>query len=66
VAGDGISVKLSALHPRYEEAQRDRVMAELVPRLRSLAMLAKSAGGGVQCRRRRSRSPIAVLDVLER
>ena len=42
----GISVKLSALHPRYEEAQRDRVMAELVPRLRSLAMLAKSAGQG--------------------
>ena len=42
----GISVKLSALHPRYEEAQRDRVMADLVPRLRSLAMLAKSAGQG--------------------
>jgi RHH-type proline utilization regulon transcriptional repressor/proline dehydrogenase/delta 1-pyrroline-5-carboxylate dehydrogenase len=31
----------------YEEfLQRDRVMAELVPRLRSLAMLAKSAGQG--------------------
>ena len=29
----GISVKLSALHPRYELAQRERVMAELVPRL---------------------------------
>ena len=42
----GISVKLSALHPRYEEAQHDRVMADLVPRLRSLAMLAKSAGQG--------------------
>src|SRR6056297_3881051 len=42
----GISVKLSALHPRYEEAQRDRVMEELVPRLRALAMLAKSAGMG--------------------
>lgn len=42
----GISVKLSALHPRYEEAQADRVMHDLVPRLRSLAMLAKSAGQG--------------------
>ncbi|MGB0959082.1 MAG: bifunctional proline dehydrogenase/L-glutamate gamma-semialdehyde dehydrogenase PutA [Halocynthiibacter sp.] len=42
----GISVKLSALHPRYEEAQKNRVMAELVPRVRSLAMLAKSAGMG--------------------
>lgn len=43
----GISVKLSALHPRYEVAQRGRVMNELVPRLRSLALLAKSAGMGL-------------------
>ncbi len=32
----GISVKLSALHPRYEMAQRERVMQELVPRVVSL------------------------------
>lgn len=31
--GPSISVKLSALHPRYEMAQQDRVMAELLPRL---------------------------------
>jgi RHH-type proline utilization regulon transcriptional repressor/proline dehydrogenase/delta 1-pyrroline-5-carboxylate dehydrogenase len=43
----GISVKLSALHPRYEVAQHARVMEELVPRLRSLALLAKSAGMGL-------------------
>ena len=42
----GISVKLSALHPRYEVAQRDRVMAELVPRVRALAGLAKAANLG--------------------
>ena len=30
--GPGISVKLSALHPRYSRAQRERVMAELLPR----------------------------------
>ena len=30
---DGISIKLSALHPRYEDAQRVRVMAELLPRV---------------------------------
>jgi RHH-type proline utilization regulon transcriptional repressor/proline dehydrogenase/delta 1-pyrroline-5-carboxylate dehydrogenase len=42
----GISVKLSALHARYEEGQKDRVMAELAPRVRALAMLAKSAGMG--------------------
>ena len=43
----GISVKLSALHPRYELAQEQRVMDELVPRLRALALLAKSAGMGL-------------------
>jgi RHH-type proline utilization regulon transcriptional repressor/proline dehydrogenase/delta 1-pyrroline-5-carboxylate dehydrogenase len=37
----GISVKLSALHPRYQLAQGERVMAELVPRLRTLAIQAK-------------------------
>ncbi len=43
----GISVKLSALHPRYELAQEQRVMDELVPRLRALALLAKAAGMGL-------------------
>ena len=42
----GISVKLSALHPRYEVAKRERVMEELVPRVRALASLAKAAGLG--------------------
>jgi len=39
-----ISVKLSALHPRYEAAQRDRVMTELVPVLRDLAVRARRNG----------------------
>lgn len=38
----GISVKLSALHPRFEAVSRARVMAELVPRLIDLARQAKS------------------------
>ena len=38
----GISVKLSALHPRYEAISRDRVRAELRPRLLELAQLAKT------------------------
>ena len=42
----GISVKLSALHPRYEVAQQARVIEELVPRVVALALLAKSAGMG--------------------
>jgi RHH-type proline utilization regulon transcriptional repressor/proline dehydrogenase/delta 1-pyrroline-5-carboxylate dehydrogenase len=36
-----ISVKLSALHPRYEFLQRERVMRDLVPRLLELALLAR-------------------------
>jgi len=38
----GISVKLSALHPRYEALNRARVLAELVPRLADLGAKAKS------------------------
>ena len=38
----GISVKLSALHPRFEALSRERVIAELVPRLVELARRAKA------------------------
>ncbi|WP_086994303.1 bifunctional proline dehydrogenase/L-glutamate gamma-semialdehyde dehydrogenase PutA [Rhizobium sullae] len=38
----GISVKLSALHPRYLATHRDRVMKELVPDLLKLAQMAKA------------------------
>jgi RHH-type proline utilization regulon transcriptional repressor/proline dehydrogenase/delta 1-pyrroline-5-carboxylate dehydrogenase len=38
----GISVKLSALHPRYEATSRDRVLRELVPLVIELARQAKS------------------------
>ncbi|OAN43933.1 bifunctional proline dehydrogenase/L-glutamate gamma-semialdehyde dehydrogenase [Paramagnetospirillum marisnigri] len=47
VAGPGISVKLSALHPRYEMAQRQRVRAELIPRLLELCRLAKDVNIGL-------------------
>ena len=40
----GISVKLSALHPRYEAVSRERVLRELVPPLLDLARAAKSHG----------------------
>ncbi|MGO4381202.1 trifunctional transcriptional regulator/proline dehydrogenase/L-glutamate gamma-semialdehyde dehydrogenase [Pseudoduganella sp. RAF19] len=45
--GPGISVKLSALHPRYSRAQRDRVMSELLPRLTKLVQLAKEYNIGL-------------------
>jgi RHH-type proline utilization regulon transcriptional repressor/proline dehydrogenase/delta 1-pyrroline-5-carboxylate dehydrogenase len=38
----GISVKLSALHPRFEAVSHQRVMSELVPRLIDLARQAKA------------------------
>jgi RHH-type proline utilization regulon transcriptional repressor/proline dehydrogenase/delta 1-pyrroline-5-carboxylate dehydrogenase len=42
----GISVKLSALHPRYETVQRERVLAELVPRLGALVEQARNGNIG--------------------
>ena len=42
-----ISVKLSALHPRYEYAQRERVLKELAPRILTLAQHASRANIGV-------------------
>lgn len=44
LARDGISIKLSALHPRVEYAQWDRLQRELLPRLRTLAEVAFEAG----------------------
>lgn len=43
----GISIKLSALHPRYEVGKSERVMAELVPLTLKLAQSAKDAGMGL-------------------
>ncbi|MDF2811022.1 MAG: putA [Microvirga sp.] len=39
--GPGISIKLSALHPRYARSQADRVMGELLPKVKALAILAR-------------------------
>ena len=61
----GVSVKLSALHPRYEFAQRDRVMTELVARLRSLALLAQSAGIGLNVDAEEADRLDLSLDVIE-
>jgi RHH-type transcriptional regulator, proline utilization regulon repressor / proline dehydrogenase / delta 1-pyrroline-5-carboxylate dehydrogenase len=42
-----ISVKLSALHPRYEFAQSERVMQQLAPRLKALVQASRLAGIGL-------------------
>jgi len=41
ITSAGISIKLSALHPRYEPTKHQRVLTELLPLLKSLALLAK-------------------------
>jgi RHH-type proline utilization regulon transcriptional repressor/proline dehydrogenase/delta 1-pyrroline-5-carboxylate dehydrogenase len=43
----GISIKLSALHPRYEMAQRERVFSEMSPVVLDLARHARRAGIGL-------------------
>ncbi len=64
-ANPGVSVKLSALHPRYELAQEARVMDELVPRLRALALLAKAAGMGLNVDAEEADRLSLSLDVIE-
>jgi len=63
--GAGISVKLSAIHPRYEFAQRDRVMSELVPRLKSLALLAKEHNIGLSVDAEEADRLEMSLDIIE-
>lgn len=63
--GPGISVKLSALHPRYGEAQRQRVMTELLPRLKRLAMLAKDYDIGINIDAEEADRLELSLDLLE-
>lgn len=61
----GISVKLSALHARYELGQRGRVMSELVGRLRSLALQARSADIGLNVDAEEADRLDLSLDVIE-
>lgn len=44
ISGPGISVKLSALHPRYEFAKRERVVPQVIDKLRTLVLQAKEVG----------------------
>ncbi len=64
-AAPGISVKLSALHPRYEFAQRDRILAELAPRLKALAELARDADIGLTVDAEEAARLDLSLDVFE-
>jgi len=64
--GAGVSIKLSALHPRYCRAQRERVMAELYPQLLHLMQLARRYDIGVNIDAEESDRLDLSLDLLER
>ena len=63
--GPGISVKLSALHPRYARAQHERVMAELLPRLKALLLLARGYDIGLNIDAEEADRLELSLDLLE-
>jgi RHH-type proline utilization regulon transcriptional repressor/proline dehydrogenase/delta 1-pyrroline-5-carboxylate dehydrogenase len=64
--GPGISIKLSALHPRYTRSQIERVHAELYPRLKALAVLARSVDIGINIDAEEADRLELSLDLLER
>ena len=61
----GISVKLSALHPRYARATRERVMTELLPVLRGLALAARQHDIGFNIDAEESERLDLSLDLFE-
>ncbi len=64
--GPGISVKLSALHPRYSRSQIERVHAELYPRLKALAVLARAHDIGLNIDAEEADRLEISLELLER
>ncbi|MBU6267954.1 MAG: trifunctional transcriptional regulator/proline dehydrogenase/L-glutamate gamma-semialdehyde dehydrogenase [Sphingomonadales bacterium] len=64
-AGPGISIKLSALHPRYSRAQAGRVMRELLPRVKALADLCRHYDIGLNIDAEEADRLELSLDLLE-
>ena len=65
LAGPGISIKLSALHPRYARAQAQRVNDELLPRVKALAALARQYDIGLNIDAEEADRLELSLDLLE-
>jgi RHH-type proline utilization regulon transcriptional repressor/proline dehydrogenase/delta 1-pyrroline-5-carboxylate dehydrogenase len=63
---DSVSIKLSALHPRFEEAKRARVFSELLPKLNELSRLAASRKLSLTIDAEESERLELTLDVFER
>ncbi|MFV3372070.1 trifunctional transcriptional regulator/proline dehydrogenase/L-glutamate gamma-semialdehyde dehydrogenase [Pseudomonas sp. NY15435] len=64
--GPGISIKLSALHPRYSRAQYDRVMDELYPTVLGLVKMARDYDIGINIDAEEADRLELSLDLLER
>ncbi|WP_077962523.1 trifunctional transcriptional regulator/proline dehydrogenase/L-glutamate gamma-semialdehyde dehydrogenase [Ensifer adhaerens] len=63
--GPGISIKLSALHPRYARSQASRVMEELLPKVKALAVIAKKYDIGLNIDAEEADRLELSLDLLE-
>ncbi|MVA21524.1 trifunctional transcriptional regulator/proline dehydrogenase/L-glutamate gamma-semialdehyde dehydrogenase [Agrobacterium vitis] len=63
--GPGISIKLSALHPRYSRTKAERVMGELLPQVKALALLAKQYDIGLNIDAEEADRLELSLDLLE-
>ncbi|THD60446.1 bifunctional proline dehydrogenase/L-glutamate gamma-semialdehyde dehydrogenase PutA [Phenylobacterium sp.] len=65
-AGHGVSVKLSALSPRYEARQPDRVWGELYPRVKRLSALAAKANINLTLDAEEADRLVISLEILDR
>lgn len=65
ITAPGVSVKLSALHPRYEFAKREQVVADLVPKVLELACLAKQYDIGFTIDAEEAKRLELSLDIIE-
>ena len=65
-SGPGISIKLSALHPRYQRSQTERVHDELYPRILNLVLLAKNYDIGLNIDAEEADRLELSLELLER
>lgn len=61
----GLTIQLSALHPRYQRTQRARVLAELYPRLRRLVLQARQYELGLTLAAERAEQWGLFLELLE-
>ncbi len=65
IAGAGISIKLSALHPRYEFAQREKVLEQILPKLFELVLAAKEQDLGLTIDAEEADKLDLSLDIIE-